>query len=310
MKNDIAKLFSEIHGLEKYQLIDMSHPIPMYAGIDGSARYSLFIKTMTRPDPVKSSNIIDLFVGARTKRHPCGLTFSLNDESMLDQFVYFCEDLFESTKEVPDDDNASNIICARYLKWQKAFEITKDGLLPSNVIKGLLGELYFLKEKMIPLFGETKAIASWIGPDAADQDFVVDDTWYEVKSTVSGAEAVNISSVEQLDTAIPGNLVVIHLDKTSSTDQMKIRLNEYYNSIMNILEEEDNKNRLSGILLNHGYYPDERYDDYCFHYNGYEIYEVSSTFPCLRATSLPSSIGKVRYALYLNGLEQYLKEKN
>lgn len=45
---------------------------------------------------------------------------------------------------------------------------------------------------MIPTYGVEKSVLSWIGPREAAQDFVVDDTWYEIKTIASSSEVVTI----------------------------------------------------------------------------------------------------------------------
>jgi DNA mismatch endonuclease (patch repair protein) len=86
--------------------------------------------------------------------------------------------------------------------------------------------------KMIQKYGVDVALKSWSGTEHTDQDFSCDDTWYEIKSTVSGSASVKISSVEQLDTNQTGHLVIVTLDKTSEADASRLTLNSMYEMVL------------------------------------------------------------------------------
>ena len=49
---------------------------------------------------------------------------------------------------------------------------------------GIIGELLFLKDTMIPTFGVEKAIESWMGPEKTHKDFSFDDKWIEIKQSL------------------------------------------------------------------------------------------------------------------------------
>ena len=46
---------------------------------------------------------------------------------------------------------------------------------------GLIGELLFLRDEMIPTKGLDAALESWMGPEKTHKDFSYDNDWYEVK---------------------------------------------------------------------------------------------------------------------------------
>lgn len=51
------------------------------------------------------------------------------------------------TKHITKAEVAADGICDRYIQWQKAFIKTEGKLLSYEQIKGLIGELCFLKMK-------------------------------------------------------------------------------------------------------------------------------------------------------------------
>ncbi len=305
--DSLKELFLNTQGLDSFQRIGPDHPLPIYVGMDNFAQYSLFCVTPTAPKTIKSSSIISVFVGVRKDGY-VGITFSLTDRAFLDPFVHFCDDIIESSRSIKDNTKAADFLANRYAQWQKAFAKSNNGLLSYQEIKGLVGELCFLHNYMIPVFGEEKAINSWIGPDMADQDFVCDDTWYEVKATVSGSSSVRISSVEQLDAENDGYLVVVTLDKTSSSDSSRITINSLFSVVMDSLSSAQQKDKLKTTLLRLGYYSDPLYDTYCFHYNGMDMFRVDASFPCARKKDFNPAVQNVKYELSLAAISKYKEE--
>lgn len=306
--DNLKQRFLEMHGIDNYQRVDSTHPIPLYIGLDSTAQHSLFCVTQTLPSKAPiSSRIISVFVGKR-QDGTYGITFSLADQAYLDHFICFCADMIRSSSAIKDLNKAADFLCSRYVQWQKAFAKNNTGLLSPSEIKGLIGEMCFLQSKMIAQYGEAVALDSWCGPEMSDRDFECNNTWYEVKSTVSGSPTVTISSIEQLDTDRVGHLAVIILDKTSPTDTGAITLNKMYHLLRNSLSSEMLRQKLDTILLSFGYFENEAYDNYCFHYNGQSLYTVDSTFPCARKKDLPIAVQNVRYDLSLAAIETFKED--
>lgn len=305
---DLKTKFNEIHGIDVFTRIVPEHILPIYIGIDDASRYSLFIIANTAPSAkVDSSSVISIYIGTR-KDGKYGITFSLNNEKFFDQFVCFCQDIISSSANVGDAKYGADFVCARYIQWQKLFLKNKDGFLSQAEIKGLLGEMCFLLNKMIPKYGEYRAVASWCGPEMSDRDFEIDDTWYEVKSTVSGSASVRISSIEQLDTINSGHLVITYLDKTSITDANRLTLNNVYKMICNSISSDTLKIQLDTTLLSLGYYPNQYYDQFCYKYSGMSSYSVTREFPCARRSDLPIAVSGVKYDLSLAAIQQFKEE--
>jgi hypothetical protein len=296
-----------ITGTDTFQRVDENHVLDLYIGRDSMSRCTLFLIADIEPMPIFSARIINVSVGLRHD-NKWGILFSLVDNNFEDLFCHFCEDMIESSRSLSNKKQGSIFICKRYEKWQDMLAKYKDGLLSESHIKGLVGELYFLKEVLIPMYGEEMAINSWIGPDQADQDFICGEIWYEVKSTVSGSESIKISSIEQLDTNREGELVVVYLDKTSYADESKITLNVIYKEVADSLSDINLKYRLSDILLNLGYCMRIEYDEYRFKFSGLIRYKVNNEFPCVRRLNIPQSIVSVKYDLSLSFISKFIKE--
>ena len=304
---DIKKRFAQIDRIESFQRVDDQHVLDLYLGVDNMSRYTLVLISQIEPSPTISSQIISVQIGVR-RDNKWAISFSLVDNKYEDIFCHFCIDIIESSRTIVTVNKGAEFICLRYTKWQNMLAKFNSGLLPKSAIKGLIGELYFLKDYLIPLYGQEIAVNSWIGPEKADQDFVCGNTWYEVKSTVSGAESIKISSIEQLDMPMEGELVIVYLDKTSCTDEFRITVNQMFQDIYDSLDTEELKQKFSDILLNLGYYKTTEYDEYMYRYAKMERYKVDLNFPCIRRNILPQAVISSSYYLSISSINNLLKE--
>ncbi len=299
--------FAELRDQSSFQRVDNTHILDLYVGSDDMSRQTLLLITDNQPAAIDSSQIINVTVGNR-KDGKWATSFSLINDDFDDMFNYFCKDIIESSRSITNKGKGSDYISSRYTKWQNMLAKLNGELLSPSAIKGLVGELCFLRDCLIPKYGQDVAVNSWIGPEKADQDFVCENTWYEVKATVSGAESVRIASVEQLDMPIPGVLAVVYLDKSSASDNMKVTLNSIFTEVSSLLTTESLKNKLSGILLNLGYYCREEYDKPAFKLSKIDRYSVNSDFPSIRRKDIPAAIVNSKYILSLSSIDKYREE--
>ena len=172
----------------------------------------------THLDVYKRQSRMILVKSGRRPDKKWSLSFSLVDDSYSDMFVLFCEDIICSSACITSKEKATRFVGKRYKEWREMLANTPGGLLSPKEIKGLLGEMYFLKVFLCPQYGAKEAALSCTGPKHLPQDYIIDDTWYEVKTVPSSRTEVTISSIEQLDCLKPGELIVIRADKTSATN--------------------------------------------------------------------------------------------
>ena len=102
---------------------------------------------------------------------------------------------------------------------------------------GLIGELLFLRDYMIPTYGEDNALLSWSGSELTHKDFSLKDCWYEVKAISTGKGSVRISSLEQLQSSIEGELAVFQLEKMSPVYD-GVTINKLANGLLNTLSND------------------------------------------------------------------------
>lgn len=288
---------------DAYKLAKIEHPLGLMLGMNKEFNPSLLFISEVKPNSIPNSSAIGVYVGIRTdKRY--AIIFSLLNDKYIELFSYFCMDMINSSVDCKKEDGAQ-FLCNRYLLWKKMLEKARNVLLTDNEIKGLIGELFFLKNYLFEKYGVEESIKSWMGPEKTDQDFMYDNTWYEVKTVSPGATTIRISSVEQLDTNRDGNLVVLFLDKTSMMDNDRLNLNKLVSEIKEMLTDESLRIKFDVSLMSSGYYFNEEYDNKNYHYLSSKMYVINQTFPCLRQKDLNKSIGKINYELITNNIEEW-----
>ncbi len=302
----IAYRFNGLFGVNNFQRVDENHILDLYIGFDSTRRLTLLLITDIEPRNINSSQFIGVEIGMRHDSK-WALSLTLLQENYEEMFYSFCEDMIESSRKVLSNDEGVLFFCDRYRKWQKMLLKNNGDLLTIPEIKGLIGELIFLRNKLFVEIGYEKGLNSWIGPERADQDFVTEETWWEIKATSLGSEKVLISSIEQLDVDIDGNLVVVYLDKTSQEDKSGITLNSIISEIFLQIPTDNLKDRFKEILLLHKYYASREYDEKPFRYSCFVEYTVNRDFPCMRRTQVPIAVLSAKYELSINEIIRFKK---
>lgn len=293
-KLDVKRFFEKFDTDSTIQRVDASHPLDIYFGLSSEGYKTLFVFSMVKFPKLKSSKGISIVEYKKLDEYI--LTFKLVDTSIEELFYVFCADMVDSTRNCTKIQGNSSII-NRYLKWQTLFAKKKLNLLLEDEIKGLIGELLFLKEFAMRKYGETDGLNSWVGPFGCDQDYSIRDTWYEIKSINSGAKTISISSLEQLDNKDKGYLVVLELDKTSNINDKSITLNTLIENIKSNFKEMSNKEKFENILFNFGYVKDDDYDEFCYKLSSIKMYRVAQDFPKLLRSNIPNGIVGAKYEI-------------
>ena len=306
---DLKPLFDSIDERDVFKRVDSTHPFDLYVGIDDMARWTMLLICSSRPKQLSSSRMISGKIGQR-KDGRWSVSLSLIDNAYRDMFILFCSDIIDSSRSIRNKDNDSRFIIKRYEEWKKMLANSKGELLSSEEIKGLLGEMFILDTELMDRYGPEEAVLSWTGPRLSHQDFIIGDTWYEVKTISTGNDTLNVSSIEQLDCGNSGHMIVVYADKTSTTNERLLNINMIYQRLLSKLLDDDTKETFCNMLLKYGYYPRPEYEgvDYTFEIKDVQHYYVQESFPCLRRNDLPASVVKAEYILSLPAIQSYREE--
>lgn len=230
------------------------------------------------------------------------LRFSLEHNELIGCFSAFCEDLLESVSDITDENAAYNTITSRYMAWRKLFKPNRS-MLSENEIMGLIGELLFLKDKAIPMWGIDVALDSWTGAEKTHKDFSCGNSWFEIKTIAAGRETVKISSIEQLDSETDGELVIYSLEKMSPSYN-GITLNALVKDIVNSFSNTQKDFCLNKLEL-FGFDFDSSYDNFVYAITDTSFYHVPDSFPRLKRLDVPLAISKAQYDLIISEISPY-----
>ena len=242
------------------------------------------------------------------------LIFTLKQRDSWEIFLRICSDLISATNTIQIPEKAPVIIMNRLKSWQQFFKKTKSDILTEEKIKGLIGELLVLKNKVIPKYGVTDGLKFWIGPEGAPQDFTINDLSIEVKCQLGGSNpSVKISSVNQLYSQLPKlNLFVITLGKSTIENKGSINIPQLVNDIEKIIINDGSPGliRFQELLLQEGYYFNEKYEDYNYLLTDERVFKVADDFPRITPENINDGIDKLTYYIKLPDCSRFEIDMN
>lgn len=232
-------------------------------------------------------------------------SFDLIQEDAKVVFFTFCEDMIRSITDIKEEMIALTSIKKRYVTWKSMFVKANNIQLSREILQGLYGELYFLKNYMLKKYDVKTAICSWSGPNSTSKDFSLSDNWFEIKTIGNNVQNIHISSLTQLSSSIDGRLVVIKTeemsDKFNNDDSnISVLLKQIIEQLNDEKYEELFLSKISNFCLQDDYIS-RNYD-----VKSMNIYLVNNKFPRLTEKDISyPEISEVKYTLLVNSLEQY-----
>lgn len=300
--NEIYKTFREEFPSRHFIRFGDNRHLSIYIGRDDDARYSFDFRGKYKPVRITSSDVIA--VEQYKQGDLLTLRFSLENSDLLEYFCTFCQDLMDSVRVTSDDEAAYQTLRSRYYSWRQLFRPDNARMTEAEIM-GLIGELLFLKDYMIPKRGIDVALESWMGPEKTHKDFSDQQDWFEIKTISFGKESVRISSVEQLDSDLDGTLVIYELEKMSPSFD-GIKLNQLANNIIASLQSASQREVFIDKLQLFGFDFSNEYDNLVFDLRGEHKYNVdTNNFPRIHRDMLPDAIARVQYDLLLTEIEPF-----
>lgn len=294
--------FNQFNLYSHYLRVDEKHPLELLIGLNDHGKKTIrFVGKFKRINTKGTKTIEVNHFGLKDNFI---LSFSLQDNDYLDLFYLFCNDLIDSSREIIQEDGY-NFLINRYEKWRGFGSISRK-YLSENEVKGLIGELLFMKEELFGKYGVSKSILGWTGPEPLKKDYSFSDSWYEIKTVTK--DTVTISSIEQLDSDYKGFLALYYLEKLSPQAQA-VTLNLIVDDILKKTHNEQDKALFILKLVQNGFYREEYYDQFVYRKVKLEFYEILGDFPKINKEMLPSAISNIRYDLIISMLEKFKRDK-
>ncbi len=191
-------------------------------------------------------------------------------------------------------------------KWRRFWSGASLGTLSPEQQLGLFGELWFLREWLIPAVSATRALGAWRGPTGSRNDFEAVAVGIEVKTTarVDGAHVIN--GLEQLLEPPNGSLFLFALsvrDEASGDETLAGSVEQ----LRSLLQADHIALSRLDVLLDSAGYDDRFAAEYArriFRIRSQTLFRVDAQFPRLVPASivggLPSGVGTVSYELRLD----------
>ena len=209
-----------------------------------------------------------------------------------------------ATAKLPTESVASLVLIRRLQRWQELLKRTRPSILTPDEIKGLIGELLFLKDILSVAFGCDAAVAAWRGPEGGPQDFAINDTAVEIKCQSGGSKPViRINSADQLSPQLPsGYLVVYTLAGQADENIDAINLNSLVTGIREDLMASAAvaaRERFEDLLYMAGYLTSEEYDEHRFVVVAIKSYHLTDGFPRIVNSGLIAGVERISYSVRL-----------
>ncbi len=228
------------------------------------------------------------------------LQLALKERRFNSVFDALIEDVIEVVADAQSESAAVAAFVSRLRHWQKFLERAGPDGLSREAQQGLYGELWFLRERLIPLVGLYPALQAWAGPGGAPQDFLLQSLAIEVKTTgAKEPQQLIIQSERQLDDTGLAALFLLHLSidarenvgepLTTMIDSIRRRLQA------NVAALELFEDRLleAGFLE----FQASQYERTGYNIRHANLYLVGDSFPRIIGTDLKPGVGAVRYSI-------------
>lgn len=311
MKINIEDIFNvlkdDMSGSQKK--LDVQTSLGVYYGItkDGYLRISFLSST---PAPKLESTKLILVTQGKESSTVYWTCFDLIEPDIKQIFFLFCSDLIESILDIDNEKQALQKLRKRYIVWKTMFKNEVNTKIPREVLQGLYGELYFLKNYIIKKYSLNIAVNAWAGPDRKNKDFSMNEEWYEVKTIGANVDKVKISSLAQLDSTYDGRLIVIRVESMSNQfDNGESSIADLLKQILSIIDDETIESIFLSKVQAIGAVTSDEFITEKFDVKSVSAFLVKDDFPRL----LPEDVNKtgvcdVVYSLFVEALKPYEEE--
>ncbi len=236
------------------------------------------------------------------------LTIILIDKELSDIFTLFIEDIIDKLITESNPKEALLTINQRVNYWRKLFTKATGEILSPEQQRGLFGELFLLQLLLNNGKDKKKILSSWYGSEGANQDFSLDKTAIEVKTSKSGSLSVYISNEYQLEYEAWSQLYLCIITVNESSGKhntlygLSCKIKDMLNYESSLIDEFEYKLNLAGIR---GDMIDE-YNEVSYTVSNYRFYEIIEDFPVITRSKLDNeAIYNVKYQIDINACRPF-----
>ena len=238
----------------------------------------------------------------------------LLDKDKKDIFAALCENLIDSVIDITAESKRIKTVLYQLERWKTMFERSNSEGLTVAEQQGLFGELCFLQKCLLKpdaLFDGV--LRTWVGVDAALQDFIGNGWAVEVKTTsTNNSQKVIINGERQLDETLVGKLYLFHCIVDISSVE-GISLPQKVDTIRELLSNDFSAiTKFNAKLFEAGYIDQNssNYNNRYYNIRKENIYRIDGNFPRIKENELREGVTTVKYSVMLDNCNEYLIPEN
>jgi hypothetical protein len=228
------------------------------------------------------------------------IQLSLTQNRYSDIFTALVNDVIEGVAEKITEETGVEEFIARLKRWQAFLRINEPEGLNVFSQQGLYGELYCLRQLVLPNMNLFDGLQCWTGPKATQQDFQFSTCAIEVKTTSAKQhQKLTIASERQLDDTGTGTIVLLHLSLDVRQGQGETLPAIIANVRGLVADDTLAKDELENCLFEVGYLDihASRYEETAYSIREYNYFKVENDFPRIIESDLLNGVGDVRYTI-------------
>lgn len=295
--------------LANQKKLDINTSIGVFYGISPEGYYRLAFMSSVLAPKLESTCLLRVTQG-KEKEGVYWTCFDLLNMDAKKVFCTFCNNLIEAIIEVNDETEALKQLRKRYITWKAMFknEITKA--VPKEIVQGLFGEMYYLKQVMFPKYGVNESVKAWSGPDKKSKDFSIGTEWYEIKTVGANASNIKISSLTQLSSDYKGDLVIVKVESMSDEfTNGDSSIGELFKGIMLLIDDPVIEDIFVNKFCSCGVELSDECLDLKFDVKSLRHYKVNEEFPKITEKTAPyTEIVSVTYELSISAIERFAED--
>ena len=300
-------------GARNVLLADSGHPLDFRIGRDSRGHY-VFLLDADRPAGEMSALPKVMGITIELEEPKSGrlrLVLVLQDRFDLQNFALMCTGLMLATQSIAATRSSEGFVrtLEELHRWHEMLKRRREKRLTRSERIGLVGELLFLRDELLPRLGLAAALHAWTGHERHEQDFVIGSTIFEVKTQVVTADRmISISSEDQLD-PVQGKILICNQGIAPAPEGSagSCTLNSIAKELADLAKGTAGvASDLLGIgMLGAGYEPHPEYDEETWTPVDRALYEVRDDFPRLERGELKPGVEQVRYKIRVSDCQPF-----
>jgi hypothetical protein len=280
----------------------------MFLGVQRPSLNRLFMLQAPRSimpprEQIPESKGFELTVQITGEEAETHATFVLTSTNKMynEVFSAMVENLFHCLNSCKAEDQIVRTFLQRLAAWQQFFQKNGVNGLGEQAQRGLYGELYFIRNHLLSTPNQfAEEMSGWTGSKNRQHDFQFGKTVVEVKTcSTMQHQKLQISSEQQLDATLVGNMFVFHLS-LSSVENHADTLPALVAGLREILHANYAASALfEQSLLERGYLDTQawRYQKTGYVIRESNAFRVADGFPRLTERDLPPGVGDLTYTI-------------